>query len=105
MNEGKAVGVAYLDFSKAFDTFSYSILLRKLAACGLDRYTLCCCVKNWLEGLVQRVVLNGIRFSWRLVRSGDHIFIDYLDEGIECTLSKFADDTMLRGSICLGEGR
>lgn len=42
VDEGKPVDV---DFSKAFDTVSHSILLEKLAAHVSDRYTLCW-VKN-----------------------------------------------------------
>ena len=63
VDEGKALDVVYLDFSKAFDTVSHSILPGKLAARDLDRYTLLW-VRKWLEGCTQWVVVNGVKSSW-----------------------------------------
>ena len=49
VDEGKAVDVVYLDFSKAFDTVPYDILVEKLAAHGLDGHMLRW-VKHWQDG-------------------------------------------------------
>ncbi|GAB0208405.1 mitochondrial enolase superfamily member 1 [Grus japonensis] len=69
VDEGRAVDVVYLNFSKAFDTVLHNIFLRKLRKCGLDEWTVRW-VENWLNGRAQRVVISGAESSWRPVSSG-----------------------------------
>ncbi|KAK4832645.1 hypothetical protein QYF61_024673 [Mycteria americana] len=110
VDEGKAVDVVFLDFSKAFNSVPHGILLDKLSNCKMSKYTVCW-VKR-LNGRAQRVIVNG----WYSITKGVpqrsvlgslllNIFINDIDSGIECTLSQFADDTKLRGVADSLEGR
>lgn len=68
VDQGKAVKVFNLDFSRCFNTVSHNIFIDKVEY-WLDEWIVRW-VKNWLNCHAQTFVISGTKFRRRLVTSG-----------------------------------
>ena len=104
MSEGKQTDILVMDFSKAFDKVSHSLLVHKLDHYGirgdLNRWVL-----NFLSHRQQAVVVDGESSKFIDVESGvpqgsvlgPALFLFYINDmpdGIKSTVRLFADDTI-----------
>ncbi|GAB0202643.1 mitochondrial enolase superfamily member 1 [Grus japonensis] len=114
-----AADIICLDLYKAFDTVPHDILVSKLERHGFDGWTTrrgsdrAALVGTWPPARVNPPQRLNVQVEnsdeWRSsgvgTGTGTNIFVGDMDSGIECTLSKFADDTKLCGGVDMLEGR
>ena len=114
LDEVNNVDIIYLDFAKALDMVPRHRLIGKVASMGVESRVKGW-IQKWLEGRKQRLVINERYSDWTDVSSGvPHgsvlgptiflMFINDLEDGVQSTVLKFADDTKLYTGVTKDEG-
>lgn len=109
MDKGKETDAIHLDLCKTFGIVLHSTLVSKWERQGFDRWAYQR-IRNCLDGRTERVAANSSMSKWRQVTSGVpkgsvlgpelvNVFVGDMNNGIECTYSKSADDTKLHGVV------
>jgi hypothetical protein len=105
MSSGKQTNVLVMDFSKAFDKVSHSLLIHKLNHYGIRGKTNTW-IQNFLSNRTQAVVVGGETSNSISVESGvpqvsvlgPSLFLFYINDmpqGLSSTVGLFADDTIV----------
>ena len=106
LDNEKDVDIMYLDFCKAFDKIPHKRLLKKIWGYGI-RGKLYIWIKEFLNNMVQKVIVNGECPSTAKVTSGIPqgsvffgpilflIFINDLPNVIQASIKLFADDAKI----------
>lgn len=102
LDKGRATEVIYLELCKGLDTVPLNILVSKLEGHGFDGWVVQR-IKNWLDGCIQKVIVNGSMSRWRSVMSGvpqDSVLgIVLFNNFINDMVGKFVDDTKLSREV------
>jgi hypothetical protein len=105
MSSGKQTNVLVMDFSKAFDKVSHSLLIHKLNHYGIRGKTNTW-IQNFLSNRTQAVVVDGETSNFISVESGvpqvsvlgPSLFLFYINDmpqGLSSAIRLFADDTIV----------
>ena len=105
VDAGESVDVVFLDYSKAFDRVSHSLLIEKLYLLGFNETTVEW-IRSFLVGRSMKVLVGGVCSGERTICSGVPqgtvlgpvlflIFVNSVASGISCHWKAFADDFKL----------